>query len=142
MYNIQSPGQNRPDLAERLEAYMSKGPVYKRLMKAVHHVGDMATFCHGDCWNNNYMFRYETNSEGKEVPVEVKMYDLQVSRYVVESAEKNESKYTFDKNKLCTILNTTSRLNCVVLFLVEDKTGKKRYCRQIQFESRQSDCDW
>ncbi|XP_068227553.1 uncharacterized protein [Palaemon carinicauda] len=35
-----------------------------------------AVICHGDCWNNNMLFRY--NDKG--IPVEVMMIDLQVSR--------------------------------------------------------------
>ncbi|XP_066959016.1 uncharacterized protein [Macrobrachium rosenbergii] len=35
-----------------------------------------AVICHGDCWNNNMLFRYD----GKGIPVEVMMVDLQFSR--------------------------------------------------------------
>jgi len=35
-----------------------------------------ASVCHGDCWNNNLLFRYE---EGE--PVEVCLLDMQINRY-------------------------------------------------------------
>ncbi|KAK4318481.1 hypothetical protein Pmani_010501 [Petrolisthes manimaculis] len=35
-----------------------------------------AVFCHGDCWTNNALFRYDNDG----VPVEVKLLDLQMSR--------------------------------------------------------------
>ncbi|CAG0921086.1 unnamed protein product [Notodromas monacha] len=75
-------GQNRPDLVQRLEDYVKrvKSP-FVRLMAGIHRHGELTVMSHGDCWNNNYMFRYEKNEKGKEVPVEVKILDLQISRY-------------------------------------------------------------
>ncbi|CAG9802885.1 unnamed protein product [Chironomus riparius] len=37
-----------------------------------------ATLCHGDCWNNNMLFRFDDN----EMPLELKFVDFQVIRYV------------------------------------------------------------
>ncbi|XP_046402242.1 uncharacterized protein LOC124168161 [Ischnura elegans] len=35
---------------------------------------------HGDCWMNNMMFRYEEKGDAEEEPVDVKFYDLQISK--------------------------------------------------------------
>ncbi|CAG0922184.1 unnamed protein product [Notodromas monacha] len=74
-------GRNREDLVKRLQDYVVrvKSP-YVRLMAGVERLGDLAVFSHGDCWNNNYMFRYELDADGNEIPVEVKVLDLQISR--------------------------------------------------------------
>ncbi|ROT71080.1 hypothetical protein C7M84_010599 [Penaeus vannamei] len=42
----------------------------------IERVPPFAVLCHGDCWNNNVLFRY--NEEG--VPVEVMLLDLQMCR--------------------------------------------------------------
>ncbi|CAG0921085.1 unnamed protein product [Notodromas monacha] len=74
--------QNRPDLVQRLEDYVKKvKSPFARFMAGVLRFGELAVMSHGDCWNNNYMFRYEKNEEGKDVPVEVKILDLQISRF-------------------------------------------------------------
>ncbi|CAG0897302.1 unnamed protein product [Darwinula stevensoni] len=74
-------GQERKDLSEKIKAYLAKHPDPSETFYAITGPrGPMSTFVHGDCWNNNMMFRYETK-EGKEVPVEVKPVDLQISRY-------------------------------------------------------------
>jgi hypothetical protein len=80
---LSSSGQGRPDLAGKLEEYVTKcgGSVYQRFKAGFSRRGDLATFSHGDCWNNNYMFRFEKNVDGREIPVEVKIVDLQLSRY-------------------------------------------------------------
>ncbi|KAG7164307.1 putative Ecdysteroid kinase-containing protein 7, partial [Homarus americanus] len=46
--------------------------------------------CHGDCWNNNVLFRY--NEEG--VPVEVMLLDLQVVRWASPATDLNYLLYT------------------------------------------------
>nr|XP_053635499.1 uncharacterized protein LOC128690800 [Cherax quadricarinatus] len=46
--------------------------------------------CHGDCWNNNMLFRY--NKEGD--PVEVMLLDLQVNRVASPATDLNYFLYT------------------------------------------------
>jgi hypothetical protein len=74
-------GQNKLDLVDKLESYIQRvGSVFSRLLEGTKIRGPMATFSHGDCWNNNYMFRFEKDKDGREVPVEVKILDLQIGR--------------------------------------------------------------
>ncbi|XP_045586388.1 uncharacterized protein [Procambarus clarkii] len=46
--------------------------------------------CHGDCWNNNVLFRYNKN----DVPVEVMLLDLQVNRMASPATDLNYFLYT------------------------------------------------
>lgn len=46
--------------------------------------------CHGDCWNNNILFRY--NEEG--VPVDIMLVDLQLSRHASAATDLNYFMFT------------------------------------------------
>jgi hypothetical protein len=82
----------KPELAERVEKYLKKndGSLVKRLREIA---GDsilncpVSTLIHSDCWNNNFMFKYEeqTGDSGKTVTpaLEVKLIDLQLLRYLI-----------------------------------------------------------
>ncbi|XP_066937093.1 uncharacterized protein [Macrobrachium rosenbergii] len=48
------------------------------------------SICHGDCWNNNVLFRY--NTEGR--PVEVMLLDLQVCREASAASDLNYLLFT------------------------------------------------
>jgi hypothetical protein len=67
----------REDLALKVEDYVKKvGVPFNRMMELAGPRGHMTTFCHGDCWNNNYMIRFDANDQ----VVEAKMVDLQIVR--------------------------------------------------------------
>ncbi|XP_064077472.1 uncharacterized protein LOC135195038 [Macrobrachium nipponense] len=54
----------------------SKGVIQEKLGRLLDTKDPYRVLCHGDCWNNNVLFRYD--EEGN--PVEVMLVDLQVSR--------------------------------------------------------------
>jgi len=53
-----------------------------RIVKASYADSEspIKTICHGDSWLNNFMYRYESK-DGKDVPVDIKILDWQISRY-------------------------------------------------------------
>ncbi|XP_043194697.1 uncharacterized protein LOC122367025 [Amphibalanus amphitrite] len=42
---------------------------------------DVVTLVHGDLWSSNMMFRYETDADGTNHPVEVRFVDLQMCQF-------------------------------------------------------------
>ncbi|CAG0889622.1 unnamed protein product [Cyprideis torosa] len=75
-------GSGRPDLAKRMEDFREKQkePLGVHLRSILSRPHRMRTLIQGDCWVNNMMFRHELQ-DGKEVPVEIKLLDLQCVRY-------------------------------------------------------------
>ncbi|XP_060516909.1 uncharacterized protein LOC132696215 [Cylas formicarius] len=62
---------------------------YNRLMKdginnvwqnALDASEEYSVICHGDCWNNNFMFTYEAEDTLKQDPLKVAMLDFQMAR--------------------------------------------------------------
>ncbi|CAG0895490.1 unnamed protein product [Cyprideis torosa] len=75
-------GYNRTDLAEKMFGFREKhGTVMSCANELMFRPHRMRTLTQGDCWINNMLFRHETK-DGKEIPVEVKLLDLQMARYV------------------------------------------------------------
>ncbi|CAG0882245.1 unnamed protein product [Cyprideis torosa] len=72
----------RADLADKMSVFReAHGTVMShanRLLKRPHR---MRTLTEGDYWINNMLFRHEIK-DGREVPVEVKLVDLQMAHYV------------------------------------------------------------
>ncbi|XP_068235963.1 uncharacterized kinase-like protein D1044.1 [Palaemon carinicauda] len=54
----------------------SKGVICQKLAQHLGPDGPFSVICHGDCWNNNVLFRYDEDGN----PVEVMLIDLQLSR--------------------------------------------------------------
>ncbi|CAG0906516.1 unnamed protein product [Cyprideis torosa] len=75
-------GYGRPDLAQKMQDYQQKhGTVMSYINSLLDRPHRMRTLTQGDCWINNMMFRHEVR-DGKEAPVEVKLLDLQIMRYL------------------------------------------------------------
>jgi hypothetical protein len=53
------------------------GNVFRIMSELVKPKEPWSVICHGDCWNNNFLFRY---SQARQVE-EVRLLDLQVARY-------------------------------------------------------------
>ncbi|CAG0895739.1 unnamed protein product [Darwinula stevensoni] len=71
------PGQKKN--ARRVKDYVVKVDGGKeRFLELTKPRGRLQTFLHGDCWCNNMMFRYDTDT-GE--PVEIKILDLQIVAY-------------------------------------------------------------
>ncbi|CAH1163880.1 unnamed protein product [Phaedon cochleariae] len=64
------------DLCKKFEKLMERG-ITNILMDVVDIRDPKAVICHGDCWNNNFMFKYE--NEDKKKPSRVSILDWQIS---------------------------------------------------------------
>ncbi|ENN79971.1 hypothetical protein YQE_03594, partial [Dendroctonus ponderosae] len=65
--------------AEKLKELLPDGVTAKiQQMLRIQEHEENAVLAHGDCWNNNYMFKYP--KQGKTLPESVKFLDFQVTK--------------------------------------------------------------
>lgn len=66
------------DLIEKIENLFGKKSFFDILKKIVNgkEAEPYAVLCHGDCWNNNILFKYENNK-----PIDARLIDWQILRY-------------------------------------------------------------
>ncbi|KAK3893063.1 hypothetical protein Pcinc_003109 [Petrolisthes cinctipes] len=69
--------KNKPRVTELFTESLDKRPPFQ-------------TVCHGDCWNNNLLFKY--NDEGE--PIDVRLLDLQICRFASPATDLNYLLYT------------------------------------------------
>ncbi|XP_073826568.1 uncharacterized protein [Musca autumnalis] len=54
---------------------------FQRMVSIVSEESALSAFCHGDCWANNFLYRYETQANGEKKVAEVCLVDFQLIRY-------------------------------------------------------------
>ncbi|CAG0895737.1 unnamed protein product [Darwinula stevensoni] len=122
------PGQK--ENARRVKDYVVKVDGGKeRFLQLSNQGGGLQTFLHGDCWCNNMMFRYDTDT-GE--PVEMKILDLQIvaygnpcrdlmfALYCSTSREVREQTPDFLKLYHDTLLDTAQSLGLVLDYSFQD----------------------
>ncbi|GAB0099234.1 uncharacterized protein DMENIID0001_150820 [Sergentomyia squamirostris] len=63
---------------ERLREFVDTDAFFMRMVELVNEPSDLAVICHGDCWTNNFLYRFDT--ERKSVHA-VCLVDFQLIRY-------------------------------------------------------------
>ncbi|XP_037806748.1 uncharacterized protein LOC119600545 [Lucilia sericata] len=54
---------------------------FSRMVRLVSEESALTAFCHGDCWANNFLYRYEKMPNGEKKVLEVCLVDFQLIRY-------------------------------------------------------------
>ncbi|KAM7362934.1 uncharacterized protein ACRADG_000038 isoform 2-T2 [Cochliomyia hominivorax] len=54
---------------------------FSRMIRLVSEESALTAFCHGDCWANNFLYRYEVTPNGEKNVLEVCLVDFQLIRY-------------------------------------------------------------
>lgn len=72
--------QSDGSYVQRLQAYFGRGSYFELLssLLSASNCEPFAVVCHGDSWNNNFLYRC---SPGSEQPSEVRLIDWQLMRY-------------------------------------------------------------
>lgn len=83
-------------IAEKNEGYGYVGDYLRSIKKDVSaefkrmlEVSDFKVICHGDCWNNNFLFKYDENN----IPVDCRLVDLQITRVASPALDLNYMLY-------------------------------------------------
>ncbi|KAK9874574.1 hypothetical protein WA026_005407 [Henosepilachna vigintioctopunctata] len=65
----------------RLDLYDKFDKLHSEVYDTINYVVDVEdkrTICHGDCWNNNFMFKYQDENDNQK-PTNVKFLDFQLA---------------------------------------------------------------
>ncbi|KAK4309907.1 hypothetical protein Pmani_018488 [Petrolisthes manimaculis] len=89
---------NGADMAEKFGGYdlvaswlrKNKPRVSELFSESLESRPPFQVVCHGDCWNNNLLFKY--NDEGD--PIDVRLLDLQICRFASPATDLNYLLYT------------------------------------------------
>lgn len=67
-----------------MKDFAESGSFFSKMVSLVSTESKLSAICHGDCWANNFLYRYDatkTNQMGDEKVVEVCLVDFQLIRY-------------------------------------------------------------
>lgn len=62
---------------EKLEKFVGNNSFFSHMVDLVSRDTPLATLCHGDCWTNNFLYKYDGNND----IVETCLVDFQLIRY-------------------------------------------------------------
>nr|XP_053644318.1 uncharacterized protein LOC128696924 [Cherax quadricarinatus] len=95
---LSSQAQNAAEIAERIVGYKKVADWLKDFapssmdvfVEQIKRSPPFDVLCHGDCWNNNILFKYDETG----VPVDVRLLDFQISRKASPATDLNYFMYT------------------------------------------------
>lgn len=62
---------------DKLKKFVGNGLFFCNMVELVNRDTPLATICHGDCWTNNFLYKYDGNND----ILEVCLVDFQLIRY-------------------------------------------------------------
>nr|XP_053644583.1 uncharacterized protein LOC128697078 [Cherax quadricarinatus] len=95
---LTSQAENAAEIAERIGGYEKVADWLKDFapnssdvfLEQIKKCPPFDVLCHGDCWNNNILFKYDETG----VPVDVRLLDFQISRKASPATDLNYFMYT------------------------------------------------
>uniref|UniRef100_A0A1A9WWV3 CHK domain-containing protein n=1 Tax=Glossina brevipalpis TaxID=37001 RepID=A0A1A9WWV3_9MUSC len=64
-----------------LKGFAESSTFFSNMVDMVNEDTNLTALCHGDCWANNFLYRYELDADGQKQLMEVCLVDFQLIRY-------------------------------------------------------------
>ncbi|CAG0924548.1 unnamed protein product, partial [Notodromas monacha] len=74
--------------------YVKRSSLPERHQALIETKTSLHSFCHGDCWSGNMMFKYDERSNGTGKPKKVRLLNFEATHYAHPGADLNHFFYT------------------------------------------------